>query len=224
VPAALVTGASSGIGQAIAADLVAQSWDVTAVARRPERGAPPGSVPLAADVSTEDGCIRAVREHVERAGRLDLLVTAAGINLHAPVAESGVDVFDEQMAVNARGPFVLAREAIPHLLEARGLIVVVASLMSVEGGAGMGGYAASKHAALGLVRSLNLELNGRGVRATALCPAFVATPMVLPWATVPADEMIQTDDVVRIVRMLVELGPNCVVEELVVLRTGRVYL
>jgi 3-oxoacyl-[acyl-carrier protein] reductase len=224
VPAALVTGASSGIGQAIAADLVAQGWDVTAVARRPERGAPDGSAHLAADVSTEDGCVRAVREHVARAGRLDVLVTAAGINLHAPVAESSADVFDEQMAVNARGPFLLAREAIPHLVDARGLIVVVASLMSVEGGAGMGGYAASKHAALGLVRSLNLELNDRGVRATALCPAFVATPMVLPWATVPAQEMIQTDDVVRIVRMLIELGPNCVVEELVVLRTGRVDL
>ena len=92
-----------------------------------------------------------------------------------------------------------------------------------EGGAGMwaamrrrgGARAACARSTFG---------SARGAEATLLFPAFVATPMVLPWATIPAEEMIQTDDVVRIVRMLVELGPNCVVEELVVLRTGRVQL
>jgi NAD(P)-dependent dehydrogenase (short-subunit alcohol dehydrogenase family) len=218
-----VTGASSGIGQAIAADLVAAGWEVSAVSRHPQRGAPAGSVPLACDLAREEDCVRAVAAHAERFGRLDLLVSAAGLNIHAPVAETSADVWQQQVDVNARAPLLLAREAIPMLVAAGGQIVVLSSIMGVEGGATMGAYAASKHAAVGLVRSLNMELNGRGVRATAICPAFVATPMV-EWASVPREEMIQPADVARMVRMLVELSPVCVVEELVVRRTSEVPL
>jgi len=221
VPAALVTGASSGIGQAIAADLLALGWDVTAVSRDPARGAPDGAFAVAADVGQEAACVDAVARHLERFGRLDLLVSAAGVNLPGNIAEAPIAVWEQQMAVNGRGPYLLAREAIPALVQARGLIVVVASLVAVEGAQTMGAYAASKHAALGVVRSLNLELNARGVRATALCPAFVATPMVT-WSDVPPEEMIQPADIARMVRMLVEISPNCVLEELVVRRTAAV--
>ena len=223
MPAALVTGASSGIGRAIAADLVAAGWDVSAVSRDPGRGAPAGTLPVACDLAHEEECVRAVAVHAERFGRLDLLVCAAGLYLRGAVAETTGEGWQRQMDVNARAPLVLARESIPLLVAARGQIAIVASLLGVEGGSAMAAYAASKHAAVGLVRSLNLELNGRGVRATAICPAFVATPMV-EWSTVPPEEMIQPADVARVVRMLVELTPACVIEQLVVRRTSEVPL
>jgi 3-oxoacyl-[acyl-carrier protein] reductase len=214
---ALVTGASSGIGRAIAADLLADGWAVTAVARDPARGELAGAHEVAADVSDEQACIAAVAAHAARFGRLDLLVNAAGVGVGGPVEGSRTRSFDLQFAVNVRGLYVICREAIPLLRASRGLVVNVASITGVHPQPGLAVYGATKHAVRGLSGALQAELRDDGVRITALCPGFVDTPMTdFVKRSVPATSMIQPADCVAAVRFLLTLSPACLVPEIII--------
>jgi NAD(P)-dependent dehydrogenase (short-subunit alcohol dehydrogenase family) len=222
MPAALVTGGSSGIGRAIAADLLAHDWDVTIVSRDPARAGLEGAVSFAADLRSEDDCVAAVADHRERLGRLDLLVSSAGIGIAGPVDGYATKSWDLQFAVNIRGLYLVTREALPMLRQARGLIVNIASVAGLGGAGMLSAYAASKHAVVGYTRTLNEELLHDGVRATAICPAFVDTPMT-DWVkdSIAAEDMIQPADVARTVRYLLELTPACHVPEIAIRRATR---
>jgi NAD(P)-dependent dehydrogenase (short-subunit alcohol dehydrogenase family) len=219
--AALVTGASSGIGRALAADLLASGYGVSAVARDPARAGLEGAYEIAADLRGEDACCEAVRAHRERFGRLDVLVCCAGVGVSQPVSEISAKALDLQLDVNLRGLVLVVREALPLLLEARGLVVALASVLGLRGDASLPVYAATKHAVVGFTRSLAEEVTARGVRVTAICPAFVATPMT-SWVQgrIPPEEMIAPEDVVRALRFLLELRPPCHVPELAIERVG----
>jgi ketoreductase len=219
MPAALITGGSSGIGRAIAADLAGDGWDVTIVSRSPERAGLAGVASFAADLTQEGACVDAVADHRERVGRLDLLVNAAGVGVSAPVDSYPATAWDLQFALNVRGLYLVTREALPLLRASRGLIVNLSSVAGVSGAATLSAYAATKHAVIGYTRSLNEELLSAGVRATAICPAFVDTPMT-DWIKghVPAEEMIQPEDIARTVRYLLDLTSACHVPELVIRR------
>jgi NAD(P)-dependent dehydrogenase (short-subunit alcohol dehydrogenase family) len=221
MPTALVTGASSGIGRGIAADLLARGWSVTAVARDPARGQLAGALEIAADLSDPEQAVAAVAAHRAAAGRLDLLVNAAGVGITGPLDDYPLRRLDLQLDVNVRALFVVTRECLPELRAARGLIVNLASVAGLRGFPQMAAYGAAKHAVVGFTRALNAELGGDGVRATALCPELVDTPMTA-WARgqVAPAEMIQVADVVAAVRMLLELGPTCLVPELAIERPG----
>jgi NAD(P)-dependent dehydrogenase (short-subunit alcohol dehydrogenase family) len=222
MPAALVTGGSSGIGRAIAADLLAHGWDVTIVSRDPARAGLDGATCVAADLRSEDACVSAVADHRERLGRLDLLVSSAGIGIAGPVDGYATKAWDLQFAVNIRGLYLVTREALPMLREARGLIVNIASVAGLGGAGMLSGYAASKHAVVGYTRTLNEELLADGVRATAICPAFVDTPMT-DWVkgSIAPEDMIQPDDIARTVRYLLDLTPACHVPEIAIRRATR---
>jgi NAD(P)-dependent dehydrogenase (short-subunit alcohol dehydrogenase family) len=220
VKAALVTGASSGIGRAVAAALLDDGYAVTAVSRDPSRGGLDGADVHPADLTDAEAAAGAVAGHLERHGRLDLLVNAAGLGVGGPVAALETRSFDLQYELNVRAPFVLTREALPALLEARGVVLNVASYAGLHGVPGLAGYVASKHALVGLTRALRRELEGTGVRATVLCPGFVDTPMS-EWIQdrIPPGEMIQTSDVVATVRWLLALSPACLVPQVEIERT-----
>jgi NAD(P)-dependent dehydrogenase (short-subunit alcohol dehydrogenase family) len=220
VKAALVTGASSGIGRAVAAALLEDGYGVTAVSRDPERGELRGAELYAADLTDPAAAAAAVELHLERHGRLDVLVNAAGVGIGGPVAVLETRQFDLQQALNVRAPFVLTREALPALLESRGMVINVASYAGLHGVPGLAGYVTSKHALVGLTRALQRELEGTGVRPTALCPGFVDTPMT-EWVRgqVPPAEMIQTADIVATVRWLLALSPACLIPQLEIERT-----
>jgi NAD(P)-dependent dehydrogenase (short-subunit alcohol dehydrogenase family) len=219
MPAALVTGGSSGIGRAIAADLLAAGWDVTIVSRDPSRAGLERAACFAADLRSEDDCVAAVADHRERIGRLDLLVSSAGIGIAGPVDGYATKSWDLQFAVNVRGLYLVTREALPMLRESRGLIVNIASVAGLGGAGMLSAYAASKHAVVGYTRTLNEELLRDGVRATAICPAFVDTPMT-DWVkdSIAPEDMIQPADVARTVRYLLELTPACHVPEIAIRR------
>jgi NAD(P)-dependent dehydrogenase (short-subunit alcohol dehydrogenase family) len=221
MPAALVTGGSSGIGRAIAADLAGGGWDVTIVSRNPDRAGVAGAALVPANLTREEECVDAVAAHAARFGRLDLLVNAAGIGIAGPVDGYPSKAWDLQFALNVRGLFAVTREALPLLRASRGLIVNLSSIAGVQGARTLSAYSATKHAVVGYTRSLNEELLAEGVRATAICPAFVATPMT-EWiqGVVPPDEMIQAEDVARAVRFLLDLSPACHVPEIVIRRVG----
>lgn len=221
--AALVTGGSSGIGLAIARMLRDEGFALTLASRRPEKveaaAAELGAVAVAADVGDADACARVVAEHRERFGRLDMLVNSAGIGIGGRVEELPQKHFDLQVGVNLRGLFLVTQAAIPLLRESRGWIVNLASIAGTLPTPGLATYGATKAAVISLTRSLNEELDADGVRAIAICPGFVDTPMA-QWSGIEPAEMIRPEDCAEVVRMLLRLGPHARIPQVVIERVG----
>jgi NAD(P)-dependent dehydrogenase (short-subunit alcohol dehydrogenase family) len=220
---ALVVGGSRGIGLAIARMLREEGFALTIASRRPE-SVEAAAVELAAhavvaDVSEEDDCKRVVAEHVERHGGLDVLVNSAGIGIAGNLEQLSTRSIDLQLGVNLRGLAIVTREAIPHLRVARGHVVNLASIAGAIPTPGLSIYGATKAAVIAFTRSLNGELDGDGVRATAICPGFVDTEMAA-WSGLRSEEMIQPEDCAEVVRMLLRLGPNARIPQVVVERVG----
>jgi 3-hydroxybutyrate dehydrogenase len=164
--AALVTGAASGIGRAIA-ERLAGEWDVHAV-------------DLAdGDLATREGNRAVVDSTLERFGRLDAVVANAGFQHVAPVEEFPEETWDALIAVLLTSPFLLAKYAWPALRESgEGRFVAIASAHSLTASPFKAGYVSAKHGVLGLVKTLALEGAPHGITATAVCPAYVRTPLV----------------------------------------------
>ncbi len=173
----LVTGAASGIGRAIAERLVAAGARVLSVDLEPDPAGPGES--FAADLTTREGNRAAVDAAVARFGRLDAVVPNAGFQHVAPVAEFPEDRWEELIALLLTSPFLLARYAWPHLqASGDGRFLAVASVHGLVASPFKAGYVAAKHGVLGLVKVLALEGAEDGITATAICPAFVRTPLV----------------------------------------------
>jgi NAD(P)-dependent dehydrogenase (short-subunit alcohol dehydrogenase family) len=233
--AAIVTGASSGIGLAIARVLGEEGFAVTMAARRPEKldAAVEGLAAegfevqgVAANVAEEADIQKVVAAHRERYGRLDVLVNNAGMGVAAPVGEIQTKWLDMQLGINLRSMILFYRECMELLkaagAEHRGALVV--NTASIAGKRGIGGnavYSASKHGVVGWTDSMNSELNHLGIKSTALCPAFVDTPMTdFVKERVKAEEMIRPQDIAEAVRYLLKLSPMCVVPEIIFMRPG----
>ena len=223
MPSALVTGGSSGIGLAIARMLRDEGFDLTLASRtrRRSKRPPPSSarIAVAADMGKEEDCIRVVAEHSERFGGLDVLVNSAGIGIAGTVESLQAKHIDLQLGVNLRGLLLVSREAIPLLKADEGWIVNLASIAGTTPTPGLTVYGATKAAVIALTRSQNAELDGDGVRAIAICPGFVDTPMA-EWSGLAADEMIQPEDCAEIVRMCLRLSPRARIPQVVVERVG----
>ena len=234
--AALITGGSSGIGLAIARVLGEEGYGLTLSARagptssrpRPRGCAPTGFdvLAVAANVTDEEAIKDVVAQHRERWGRLDVLINNAGLGIGATVADMETKKLDLQLDVNLRAVYLVARESIPLLKEAgaehgKALMVNTASIAGKQGQAFLSAYSATKFGVVGLSQALHRELMGDGVQVTALCPAFVATPMT-DWVEgqVPKDQMIQPEDIAESVRFLLKVSPACIVPEIQFLRRG----
>jgi NADP-dependent 3-hydroxy acid dehydrogenase YdfG len=223
VPSALITGGSSGIGLAIARMLAEEGYDLTLASRRAEKveaaAAELGAAALAADVSKPEDCERVVREHVERAGGLDLLVNSAGVGIASRVEDAQLKHIDRQLNINLRGLVLVTQAALPHLKQTRGWIVNLASIAGTQPVPILPIYAATKAAVISITHSLNADLDGDGVRAIAICPGFVVTPMT-EFTGLPADEMIQPEDCAEVVRMCLRLSPRARIPQVVIERVG----
>ncbi len=227
--AAIVTGASSGIGLAIARMLAEEGHGVTMAARRPDKLQ--GAVDslesdgldvhaVAASLAEEDEVKRVVSEHRSRYGRLDVLVNNAGVGIGAPVAEIQTKRLDMQLNVNLRQIIVFYRECMDMLEQAaaehhNALVVNTASISGKRGEAWLSVYSATKHGVVGWTEAMNKELSPRGIKSTALCPAFVDTPMTdFVKEAVKAEAMIRPQDISESVRYLLRTSPGCVIPEI----------
>jgi len=175
--ASIVTGAASGIGRAIAARLERDGTRVLAVDLDPALEGPGEAV--AADLSTRDGNRAAVDAALERFGRLDIVVANAGFQHVAPIAEFPEERWDALLAVLLTSPFLLARYAWDALGQGGdSRFLAVASVHGLVASPFKAGYVAAKHGLLGLVKVLALEGAEHGISVSAICPAYVRTPIV----------------------------------------------
>ena len=223
MPSALVTGGSSGIGFAIARMLRDEGYDVTVVSRTREKveaaAAGLGAHAVTANMGSEEDCIRAVAEHRDRFGGMDVLVNSAGLGIGGRVESLQAKHIDLQLNINLRGLLLVSREAIPLLRETKGWIFNLASIAGTVPTPGLTVYGATKAAVIALTRSQNLELDADGVRAVAICPGFVDTPMA-EWSGLAPEEMIQPQDCAEIVRMCLRLSPRARIPQVIVERVG----
>ena len=205
---ALVTGGSSGIGLAIARMLAEEGYGLTLASRTREKveavAAELGALAVAANVANEEDCESLVAAHVERHGGLDVLVNSAGIGIAGGIEKQPLKHVDLMLGVNVRGLIAVTKYALPHLRESRGWIVNLASIAGTEPVPQLQVYAATKAAVISLTRSLNAAHDADGIRAVALCPGFVDTPMA-EWTGIPSEQMIQPEDCAEIVRMCLRL-------------------
>jgi 3-hydroxybutyrate dehydrogenase len=175
--AVLVTGAASGIGLAIAEKLVDEGWDVLGADLTPASGAIPG---VDVDLTTREGNRRAVDAALERFGRLDAVVANAGYQHVASIAEFPEDHWDRLVSLLLTSPFLLAKYAWALLADAPegGRFLAIASAHALVASPYKAAYVSAKHGVLGLVKTLALEGGDVGISASALCPAYVRTPLV----------------------------------------------
>jgi len=233
--AAIVTGASSGIGLAIARVLGEEGHGVTMVARRADKleaavaalaGEGFDVHAIAANVSEEDQIKNVVAVHRERYGRLDVLVNNAGVGFGASVGEIQTKRLDMQLSINLRSIVLFYRECVADLLAAaaehKSALVVNTSSISGKFGQGwLSVYSATKHGVVGWTEAMNKELAPQGIKSTALCPAFVDTPMTeFAKQHVPAEDMIRPEDIAEAVRYLLKVSPACIVPEIMFTRPG----
>jgi NAD(P)-dependent dehydrogenase (short-subunit alcohol dehydrogenase family) len=177
----VITGGGTGIGAAIAERYAAEGAHVVVVGRRPEPlravADAVGAHAIVADAADTASARAAVAEVLATFGRLDVLVANAGGHGFSPVADTDDDSWDAAIRANLTTAFVMAREALPPLIEAKGQIVIVSSLAGLFAGPSVAGYTVGKHALIGLTRTLARDYGRQGVRVNAVCPGWVQTPM-----------------------------------------------
>jgi short-subunit dehydrogenase len=233
--AAIVTGASRGIGLALAETLAQEGYGLTITARKPEtlertahRLREHGYEVefMAANMSDESAIREVVALHRDRFGRLDVLVNNAGVGIGAPAHEHQTKYVDLQLGVNLRAIVLFYRECADMLRAAGGqhrnaLVVNLASIAGKSPQPWLSVYSATKAAVVAYTQAMNKELNGDGIKSTAFCPGFVDTDMTdFAKQTVPPEEMLSTADIAEALRFLLRVSPTCVVPEVVFQRPG----
>ena len=228
---ALVTGAGRGIGRAVALGLAGEGAAVALAARsRAElaalaaeiRDAGGQALAVPTDVSQDAAVEALVEEVVGTLGRLDVLVTAAGVASFGPVAAAKPGDWDAMLAVNLRAVMVCCRAAVGAMLrQRRGTILNIASVAATRPIAGAAAYAAGKAGVVAFSRVLAEEVRGDGIRVGVLLPGAVDTPL---WDAVPNPpdrrRMLTPQDVARAAVLMATLPPGAALEELTLLPTG----
>jgi short-subunit dehydrogenase len=233
--AAIVTGASRGIGLALATLLAEEGYGVTLTARKPDlleqtakalraRGLEVEHV--AVNLADEESVRDVVTRHREAFGRLDVLVNNAGVGIGAAAEEHQTKHVDIQLDVNVRAIVLFYRECAELLRSAgaehrRALVVNMASMAGKSPQPWLSVYSATKAAVVAYTAAMNKELNGAGVKSVAFCPGFVDTDMSdFVKQSIPPEDMLRTSDIAEALRFMLRLSPNCVIPEIVFQRPG----
>lgn len=228
---AIVTGAGRGIGRSIALALARKGARVALAARTVAdlsrvqaeiEGLGGEAVSFPTDVQRESEVAALVRDAVATFDRLDIVVNNAGKGVFRPLAETTTEQWDQIMAVNARGPFLLCREAIPYLRQQPlSFVVNIASVVGVKGYINQAAYSASKHALLGMSKALAKEVQGDGIRVHVLLPGGVDTEMVSrSRPDLERSMLMHPDEIADLVVFLVTRRGNAVIDEIQVRRSS----
>jgi len=216
---AIVTGASRGIGRAIALELAGAGCAVALAARGEARlravadevdkqGGECLMVP--ADLSRDADMHRLVAATLQRWGTVDYLINNAGWGKKAPILKGSVDDWDQTFQVNLRAPMVLAKLVLPTMMAKNGgAIVNIGSISAKAGQANVAAYSASKFGLLGFTESLFEEVREYGIKVCAIHPGYVDTPLIPQSAKLDRQKMLRPDDVARAVVFVLSSSPTC---------------
>jgi len=222
----LVSGASGGIGAAIAAAFAARGASLMLTGRSQERLDEVAEDlrqrfavmvnTVRADLADPAAPARVIDALRAAYNRLDILVNNAGVALPGPLCRTSVEQWDLHMAVNARAPMLLSSQALELLQQSDDAVIVnIGSVVAHKGYAGQGAYSASKHALLGLTRVLAKELQQLGVRVHLVSPGGVATPMISEMRPdIDVSELMQPEDVAEAVVFVALARGNALVDEI----------
>ena len=221
---ALVTGASRGIGRAVALALAAQGAHIVAAARNQNllnvlvddiKNAGGKAAAIVFELADESSINTLVEKVKSEFGRLDILVNNAGLTHSALLEETTTADFDRIIAVNARGPYILTRQCLPLLKQApQATIVNISSVVGVKGYPKQSAYTASKHALRGWSIALAEELRGSNIRVHVLCPGGVDTDMVSSVRPdIPKNDLISPEEIAELITYCVTHKGNAVVDE-----------
>ena len=191
---AIVTGASSGIGAAIAIAFAEAGWEVMAAGRDEGRLEEVADVSdsiatWTGDLCESDDCEELIVDTIDEFGHIDCLVNCAGIIVRSSAADTSDEEWRQTMAINLDAPFFLSRAALPFLLQATGSIINIASDWGLKGGQRAAAYCASKGAIVQLTRAMALDHAAEGLRVNAVCPGEIDTPMLVREAEVESDDL-----------------------------------
>jgi len=230
-----VTGASRGIGLALAEALGEEGFGLTLTARKPEtleqtahdlRAKGFEVEHMAANMADEEAVRGVARLHKDHYGRLDVLVNNAGVGIGAVAGEQQTKYIDLQLDVNLRAIVLFYRECL-QMLRAAGaehrnaLVVNLASIAGKSPSPFISVYSATKAAVVAYTQAMNKELGADGIKSVAFCPGFVNTDMS-DWVKdrVAPEEMLSTSDIAEALRFLLRVSPACVVPEIIFQRPG----
>jgi meso-butanediol dehydrogenase/(S,S)-butanediol dehydrogenase/diacetyl reductase len=205
---AVITGASGGIGAAIARMLHDRGVNLGLASRRAADPGLDGAVAHSVDVRDLDGLVRLCDETAERFGGIDIVVANAGVGAYGPFLDLSREHLDEILDVNLKGTVYAIRAALPHMLGRQGDVITLASEAGRRGIPGEAVYCASKFGQVGLTRALDGELREQGIRCTNICPGGVATDFALEEGRGRSrdvlPEMMTADDVAELVVFVLE--------------------
>ncbi|WP_354032559.1 SDR family NAD(P)-dependent oxidoreductase [Bradyrhizobium sp. S3.2.6] len=211
----MVTGASRGIGRAVADRLLSSGFRVSAGLRDPSRLAESERL-MTHRYDAEESPLAWVNATVARWGGVDAIVNAAGINPKVRVSDEGETELDEMWRVNVKGPLRLVRATLPRLAVCgHGRVINLGSLSGKRVGSNVG-YAMTKFAMVALTHGIRREGRAAGIRATVICPGYVATDMTLNDDEIPRHEMSQPGDIARLAETALMLPNNASISEMLV--------
>lgn len=231
---ALITGASRGIGRAVALALAGEGLNVSLLSRSFEltdslaeecRQKGVKALAFACDVSDPEQVASAVSGSLAALGSIDVVVNNAGVFLDKPLTDVSLSEWKHVIDVNLTGTFLVTQAVLPSMLQReQGLIIQIASSAALQGYHGQTAYCASKHAMLGLSRALQTEVQSKGIRVHTLCPGGVATEFVKGTSLEErfvGQTMIQPEDMASLVVMLVQTPMNVSIPEIEIRRFQR---
>ena len=227
---AIVTGASRGIGKAISITLGAEGATVVLTARAEDKllevshqvtEAGGTAIAVPCDIENPDAIKSLIKTVESKFGQLDILINNAGLTHSADFEDTTTEAWDKCMRVNARGPFILCRQAMPLLKNAQnGRIINIASVVGIKGYPKQTAYSASKHALRGMSIALANELASTNVRVHVICPGGVDTEMVQKVRPdINKDELINPNEIAELVVYLATHTGNAVIDEFHIRRT-----
>lgn len=226
---AIITGASNGIGRAIAVEMASKGTHCYLVARRKEKLeetkslCPPGTFAVTLDADlTNEADIRRLVSHIEASeGKLDILVHCAGMYYSEKIADASMDEFDKLFRANVRGPYQLTQSLLPMLKKARGEVIFINSSQGLNASAGSGQFASTQHSMKAIADSLRAEVNGDGVRVTSLFLGRTATSRMESLydkqaKTYQPELLMQPEDVANVVSTALELSRTAEITDLTI--------
>lgn len=211
---AIITGASSGIGRSIALQLAKLAYSLVITGRDDEKLSRlkdsieengTDCLTIAADLGNAEAASQIVEKTMDRFGQIDVLVNNAGVAHAAPILETDKEVWDHLFGINARAPFLLCRDSVPHLKRSKNPVIInIGSVVGFKGYSGQAAYAASKHALTGFTKVLAKEVQQDGIQVHLISPGGVNTPMATEMRPdINTDDLILPEEIAELVEFLV---------------------